>query len=179
MHASPRTCRVTMPTVTQIERLAWDPTRARQRTDAERAEVARYIADLMEPMVGMRLLVGVEPDCEEDVMRGPALVPERDDAERVWTGLLLGNAVGDPLDEEIMYSIILLPFVGGRREDAGTLRAFSTRLGPNGPEVWASGSTDDYGEWEIVEKPLDYADFTVTPELVDAVRALGLEREDD
>lgn len=179
MYAQLRTRRVIMPSVTPIEELAWDVKRARHRTDAERAEVARYIADLMEPLVGMRLLVGVEPDSDKDVIRGPVLVPERDDSDRVWTGIVLGNAVGAQPDEEVMYSIILFPFVDGRRAEPGTLRSFSARLGPNGPEVWASGSADDYGEWEVIETPLDSRDFTVTPELVDAVRALGFARVDN
>lgn len=179
MHARPRARHVIMPTVTPIEELAWDVKRARQRTDAERAEVARYIADLMEPLVGMRLLVGVEPDCDEDVIYGPVLVPARDDSDRVWTGIILGNAVGAPPDEEVMYSIILFPFVDGRRAEPDSLRSFSARLGSSGPEVYASGSIDEYGEWDIIETPLDCRDFTVTPQLVDAARALGLMRKDD
>ena len=67
----------------------------------------------------------------------------------------MGNLVGD--DEEMAYSIVLLPFQHGRRVSPagipGALQSFSVLRRGRG-EAYFSGECDEYGEWEAYQSPL-------------------------
>ena len=52
-----------------IERLAWDVSVARTRSNGDRERIARYITALVEPLARLRLVVGLG-HCPDDVLSG-------------------------------------------------------------------------------------------------------------